>query len=135
MDHPSIINALKNAKERCLNKNDDPVIYLSFKRPAIFYTDTYYILVGTASQVWVAIDKLYEDVSRERREFPRADYINLLDTPFDTWCGCGNCAETTVLKCSSHWTYEEHASPAELTTYLKNIPFNEYSPSYTVEYL
>jgi hypothetical protein len=133
MNHPSIVNAFKNAFERKSDK-----IYMSFKRENLFYKDTYYILIGDRSQVECAIKKLYREVEEEKRDFYRADNNNVLDTPFDTWCDggciCYNIQCGADLKCGTHWTHDEHANLEELNMYISNIHAGYY-PNYTVEYM
>jgi hypothetical protein len=133
MNHPSIVNAFKNALERESTK-----IYMSFKRENLFYKDSYYILIGNRTEVEEAITKLYKEVEEEKREFWRADHIDGLDTPFDTWCSgaciCYNIQCGADVKCGSHWTHDEHNSLEELNAYISNIHAGYY-PTYTVEYM
>ena len=145
MDHPSIVNAFANAKQRT-PEGEEPIIYISFKRPSIFYKDTYCILKGTWAEVVVAVENAYMEVNEAKQEkyFDRGDHNNLLDTPFDTWC-CGecklfscqdktNCDDKTKLKCGSNWITTEHHSKTELETYLNNIKLGYY-PTYSIEYM
>jgi len=136
MDHPTIILAFENAA----NKNEEN-IYITFKRNGIFYKDTYLILKGNKMKVEEAIEKLYYDVNEERYNSPRADHIDLLDTPFDSWC-CGacicddvqRCDDNQRIKCGSQWTHIEHDSEEEQEDYINNIKPGYY-PNYTVEYM
>ena len=139
MDHPIIVNAFKKAYERN-NEKINEKIYLSFYRPNIFYKDTYCILKGTYEDINIAIANWYKKIIEEKREYPRADHIELLDTPFDTWCGgiCEltgkKCSNETIIKCNSQWTHVEHNSEEELDEYIKNIKPGYY-PNYDIEYI
>jgi hypothetical protein len=136
MDHPSIVTAFKNAKERNMDK-----IFLTFKRESILYKDSYLILKGNKDYVRQAIENEYYNVNEERYSGIRSDHINLLDTPFDTWC-CGacicdniqRCADGQRLKCGSQWTHIEHASEEEQMEFINNITPGYY-PIFTVEYM
>lgn len=136
--HSIIINAFVNAKNR--EKNQD-IIYISFLREGVFYKDSYYILIGDKYQVEYAIEKAYKDVAVEKQNFPRADMIELLDTPLDTWCnstcirnGNNKCEKNKMMKCASMWTYKEHMSQEELDIYISKLKPGHY-PLYTVEYM
>jgi hypothetical protein len=157
MDHPIIVNAFENARER--NKMQEPKIYIICKRADIFYKDTYCILMGTWSEVNAAIQNAYKVVAEEKQEygFNRGDHNELLDTPFDTWC-CNECTisakcdditkcdyitkcdditkceDKTAVKCGSHWTFSEYTSQAELEAYLGDIKPGNYS-NYCIEYM
>jgi hypothetical protein len=136
MEHPTIVTAFKNATER-----GSAEIYLVFKRDNAFYKDTYYILLGNKEQVEQSIINAYKEVAEEKREYPRADHNNILDTPFDTWC-CGacicnnlqRCKDDQDIKCGSQWTHIEHASVEELNNYISTIR-PEYYSRFTVEYM
>jgi hypothetical protein len=133
MNHPTIVTAFDNAATRNESK-----IYITFKRDGIFYKDTYLILQGNKQEVEEAIENLYYDVNEERYSGPRADHIDLLDTPFDTWCrgACilERCNEEQLIKCGSQWTHFEHSSEKEQLEYVKNIKPGYY-PTYTVDYI
>jgi hypothetical protein len=140
MDHPIIENAFANAKQRTA-EGDEPIIYISFKRPNMFYKDTYCILTGTWAEVVVAVENAYMEVNEAKQEqhFDRGDHNNLLDTPFDTWC-CGECKlfscdDKTQLKCGSNWIVTEHDSHAALETYIRQITAGDYYPRYCIEYM
>ena len=151
MDHPFIVNAFANAKQRTA-EGQAPIVYLSFKRSGIFYKDTYCILTGTWAEVVVAIENAYTEVNKAKQEehFCRGDHNNLLDTPFDTWCsgkckrfscddqtqcdGQTQCDDQTHIKCGSNWLCTEHDSKTELEEYLNNIKLGYY-PSYSIEYM
>lgn len=136
MDHPTIIAAFKHAEERNTDK-----IYIIFKRDSIFYKDSYLILNGNKEYVKQAIENAYYEVNEERYSAPRSDHIELLDTPFDTWC-CGACICNNIqrctggqrIKCGSQWTHIEHATEEEQVEYINNIKPGYY-PSFTVEYM
>jgi len=139
MDHPIIVNAFDNAKQRT-TEGEEPIVYISFKRENIFYKDTYCILTGTWAEVVVAIENAYMEVNEAKKEekFDRGDHNNLLDTPFDTWC-CGECKlfscdDKTFIKCGSNWKATEHASKAELEAYIQQIKPGYY-PTYCIEYM
>ena len=146
MDHPSIVTAFANAKQRTA-KGEEPIIYISFKRPNIFYKDTYCILKGTWAEVAVAVENAYMEVNEAKQEkyFVRGDHNNLLDTPFDTWC-CGECKlfscqgktkcdDNTTLKCGSNWISTEHESNAALDTYIRQIVPGDHYLRYCIEYM
>lgn len=136
MDHPTIITAFANAATR-----NEENIYITFKRKDLFYKDTYLILKGNKEEVEVSIENAYYDVNEERYSAPRADYNDLLDTPFDTWC-CGACLCDNIrrcnnnqrVKCGSQWTHIEHETEASQNEYINNIKPGYY-PSFTVEYM
>ena len=136
MDHPTIVAAFKHAEERNTDK-----IFLTFKRDSIFYKDSYLILKGDKEYIKQAIENAYYDVNEERYSSPRADHIELLDTPFDTWC-CGACICNNIqrctgeqrIKCGSLWTHIEHATEEEQIKYINNINPGYY-PIFTVEYM
>jgi len=117
MDHPTIIRAFNDANAFI---NGHAYVYLSFKRENMFYKDSYFIVKGTHEEVKQAIERMYKDVEDEKRDFPRADHIDMLDTPFDND--------------SLHWTHTIHNSEEELEEYIKNIKPGYY-PRFTVEYI
>jgi hypothetical protein len=86
MNHPVIIGAFANQENQANNNDNETKIYLLFKRANIFYRDLYYILTGTKEEVKIKIKKAYQDVEDDKNEYSRSDDIDLLDTPFDTWC-------------------------------------------------
>jgi hypothetical protein len=145
MEHPSIITAFANAKQRTA-AGQEPSIYISFKRLNIFYKDTYCILTGTWAEVCVAVEHAYMKVNEEKQEeyFVRGDHNNLLDTPFDTWCSgecklfsCQDklkCDDTTLVKCGSNWLTTEHDSKAALDTYIQQITPGHFQ-NYCIEYM
>ena len=140
-NYPIIMKSFLLAKER-------DTIYVSFKRENMYYKDSYYILVGDKEKVSLAIKKMYKDVEEEKRDFPRADHNDSLDTPFDTWCDrscvatcCGStgcvargCTTDTIIKCASQWTHLIHNSEEELNNYILNIKAGYY-PNFTVEHM
>ena len=136
MDHPTIIAAFNHAEERNMDK-----IFLTFKRDSIFYKDSYLILNGNKEYVKQAIENAYYDVNEERYSASRSDHIELLDTPFDTWC-CGACICNNIqrctgdqrIKCGSQWTHIEHETEEEQVEYINNIK-QGYYPIFTVEYM
>ena len=133
MEHTTIITAFENA-----GKRDSDKIYITFKRQDIFYKDTYLVLRGTKEEVEQAIQRCYTEVETEKRDYPRADHIDMLDTPFDTWCFmeanlCGEsvcdnlqCRKSDELKCRSYWTHVEHATEEEMSEYINNIRSGYY---------
>jgi len=133
MDHPTIKNAFENAKGR-----NESNIYISFKRSNIFYKDTYLILKGNKEKVAQAIANLYYDVNEERYSAPRADHIDLLDTPFDSWCSgeciLERCNDEQSVKCGSQWTHIEHETEEEQLEYIQNIKPGYY-PTFSVDYI
>lgn len=135
MNHPIIVNAFQHASER----NSD-TIYLIFKRQGIMFKDTYLVLCGNKQTVELAILKNYADVEEEKLNYPRADHIELLDTPFDNWCGRAcisdsiQCSNKTAIKCSSNWQHMEYTSEEEMHKYIKHIKPGYYA-NYTIEYL
>lgn len=136
MDHPTILSAFANAAARQEDK-----IYLIFKRNDLFYKDTYLVIKGTKQEVEKAIANAYFDVNEERYTAPRADHIDLLDTPFDSWC-CGACICDNIqrctgdqrIKCGSQWKHIEHGSEKEQQEYINTIKPGTY-PTYTVAYM
>jgi len=140
MNTPIIVNAFANAKKRSA-EDQDPVIYMTFKRSGIFYKDTYCILIGTWSEVALAIENAYTTLvlTQQEEHFDRGDHNNLADTPLDTWC-CGDCIEqtncdnNTIVKCGSNWDATEHASNADLDDYINSIKPGYY-PEYSIEYM
>ncbi len=136
MYHPTILRAFENATKR-----NEENIYITFKRDGIFYKDTYLILKGNKEEVETAIANAYYDVNEQRYNAPRADHIDLLDTPFDSWC-CGACICNNIqrcndeqrVKCGSQWTRVEHETEEEQKEYINNIQ-SGYYPNYTVEYM
>lgn len=148
MDHPIIVNAFANAKQRASTEEEqEPIIYMSFKRTGVFYKDTYCILTGTWSQVDTAIQNAYRAINAEKEEedFERGDHNTLLDTPFETWC-CGECKflncddktvcdERTKVKCGSHWVPTEHKSIDDLKAYIDSIHRCESYRNYCIEYI
>jgi hypothetical protein len=140
MNHPIIVNAFARADTRA-RSNEPAKIFLIFKRANIFYKDSYSILTGTKEEVETKIKQAYADVESEKRDYPRADNIDLLDTPFDSWCNesciykrmpC--CDNNTVAKCMSHWTHTEHTCDEEINTFVANIKSGAY-PNYTIDYM
>lgn len=136
MEHPIIIKAFENAKLR-----GESIVYLTFKRKDLFYKDSYYNLVGTKEEVEEKIKKMYLDVEKEKLDCPRADGIEDLDTPFDSWCNetciykrMRTCDINTRVKCVSYWTHVEHTSLKELNDYVNTITRGEY-PQFTVDYM
>jgi len=139
MEHPIIKIAFANAALRTA-RGQEPTVYIIFKRPNIFYKDTYRILTGTLAEVSVAVENAYTAMRAEKQEehFDRGDQNNLLDSPFDTWC-CGECTlfrcdDKTDVKCGSNWIAIEHESKIELETYLNNIKHTG-NLSYSIEYM
>ena len=152
MEHPTIIKAFENAEKRKatdsillsllhapIRTNAEPVIYITFKREGIFYKDSYYNLIGTKEEVCKKIKQMYLNVEEEKREHERADGIEDLDTPFDSWCNeqciykrMRICNDATKVKCSSHWTHVEHASREELEDYISKIKPGYY-PNFSVD--
>ena len=145
MEHPFIVTAFANAKQRT-TEGEEPIIYISFKRPNIFYKDTYCILKGTWTEVCVAVENAYMEFNKSKQDeyFDRGDHNNLIDTPFDTWC-CGDCKifrcdnktqceDKTLVKCGSNWISTEHKTKAELDTYIQQITPGYY-PKYCIEYM
>jgi len=139
MEHPSIVTAFANAKQRTA-EGQEPSIYISFKRPNIFYKDTYCILTGTWAEVCVAVENAYIEVNKAKQieYFDRGEHNNLLDTPFDTWCSdecklC-SCQDKTKLKCVSNWLTTEHDSKAALDTYIQQITPGHFQ-NYCIKYM
>lgn len=136
MEHPVIIKAFSNAKLR-----GDSVIYITFKRKDIFYKDSYYILIGNKEEVEEKIKKMYLEVEKEKRLYNKADGIEDLDTPFDSWCNenciykrMRTCDNLSPVKCASHWTHNEHNSKEELHDYISKIKPGTY-PNYSVDFM
>ena len=136
MEHPTIIKAFENAEKR-----GETIIYITFKREGIFYKDSYYNLIGTKEEVERKIKKMYLDVEEEKHEHERADGIEDLDTPFDSWCNetciykrMRTCDDKTRVKCASHWTSIEHTSREELLNYISKIKPGYY-PQFTVDFM
>jgi len=127
MEHTIIKTAFENAKAFQKGEKDTlPIIYMSFQRRGLFYKDTYYILSGNEADVKIKIDKCYEETKCDREEDWRADGIELLDTPFDTFCSgscqINKCDENQKDKCGSHWIATEFNTKKELDDYIISIP-------------
>jgi hypothetical protein len=146
MDHPIIVKAFANAKERQC-KNKEVKIYISFKRTGNFYLDTYCILIGTWAEVNVAIQNTFKIVDQDEKEYAlQHDYYKeILDTPFDTW-GCSECKflhcddkiqldnKLNSVNYDSLWSCTEHNSQEDLDLYLSNIQQGYYN-NYSIEYI
>ena len=137
MEHPVLIKAFEAAQLRATDRGQ---IFMLCKRANIFYKDTYYVVTGDDKTVAEAIKKLATATDDEKTNHPRADHIDLLDTPFDTWCSgaCVNeikpCDADTAIKCASVWHNTTFNNTEELNHYIQNIKPGYY-PMYTVEYL
>jgi hypothetical protein len=129
MEHPTIKTAFENADKR---KRKNKIIYVTFLRLGIFYKDTCYILIGTREEVEIAVQKEYKEVEEEKRDFPRAEHISLLDTPFDSFCNrscissASQCKDTTKNKCGSMWIHKEHDTKEDLQQYTDSLPYGQY---------
>ena len=153
MNHPVIFTAFENAERRyaianAANANANPndinenvKIYIIFKRVGIFYKESYYILTGTREEVAYKCIKAYQEVEQEKLEYPRADHIELLDTPMDSWCNesciykrmpC--CRNNTIVKCATNWSHTEYTSNEELNYFTANIK-PEYYTNFSVDYM
>jgi hypothetical protein len=146
MEHTIIKNAFE--KSKILQQTDNCIIYMSFVRLNIFYKNTYYILYGNKEYVETSIKELYKETEQDRIEDYRADNIQLLDTPFDTFCSgiCNTgicnmkkyniCNTNDKNKCSSHWISMEYKTKKELDDFIQNIPYiKSYYNNYEVLYI
>lgn len=88
MEHTIIQKAFENAKRNQITNN--PVIYMAFQRITIYWRDTYYILKGNVAEVTLAVQKCHEETNKNIVDDWYTEMKNLIDTPFDTYCGGGH---------------------------------------------
>lgn len=145
MEHTIIQKAFENARRNQTTNN--PVIYMAFQRITIYWRDTYYILSGNVAEVTLAVQKCHEETNKNIVDDWYTEMKNLIDTPFDTYCGGGHqdeiekekeeeekgqnsnkqkksnkCTEETKDKCCSQWFSNEFMSEEALQEFIKTIP-------------
>ena len=144
MEHTIIQKAFENAKRN--QKTDQPIIYMAFQRITIYWRDTYYILSGNVAEVTLAVQKCDEETEKNIVDDWYTEMKNLIDTPFDTYCGGGHqdeieeeeeeeeqqhinkqknnnkCTKETKDKCCSQWFSNEFISEETLQEFINTIP-------------
>jgi len=134
------------------------LLYILFKRPNVFYKDTYLVFVGTLDELNAAMQDMAAQVLSPHA---RGDHDHLDDTPLNTFCDktcyrtamtkayadvCGTTADVIPLVvrcpdehgnfCASRWDVFSFVTLEELQACIQQIPEEtHYYGHFDLEYL
>jgi hypothetical protein len=125
----------RGAEEEEREYKKQPIVFLRFTRPSIFYKNTHYIFIGTQLALQRAFQYMRDDIEAIKKEdnFGRGDHDNLLDMPLDTFCNAlceclSRTAPSDNYNCS-HWNLYRYDSEEELLKQAQALEMRLYAPN------